>query len=79
MVGDLDPVRIRIRIETAFHFQSCLGRGRRNQVDDDFVADQWFATPVLADEREQAMFDLVPLAGSRRKMADGNFQPRFIS
>jgi hypothetical protein len=29
------------------------------------VAEQWPATPVHADEGDQAMFDLVPVAGNR--------------
>jgi len=37
-------------------------------VDDDAIADERFGAPVLRDEREQAMFDLIPLAGSRREM-----------
>src|ERR1017187_8566995 len=36
-----------------------------HQIDDDFMAHQRLATPVLSDEGEQPMFDLVPLAGVR--------------
>ena len=37
---------------------------------DGLVADQRMAAPVLGDEAEQPMLDLVPLAGARREMAD---------
>src|SRR3990172_3544088 len=33
---------------------------------------------VLADEREEAMLDLVPLAGSGREVADGDRQPALV-
>jgi hypothetical protein len=34
------------------------GRGRRDQIRDDRVAEQGLASPVLTDEGEQAVFDL---------------------
>ena len=34
------------------------------------MAGQRFATPVRRDMTEHAMFDLVPLAGTGRKVAD---------
>ena len=46
--------------------------------DDYLVADQRLPPPVHADEREQAVLDLVPLAGARREMADGDFHPKLI-
>jgi len=42
------------------------------------VTDQWFATPVHRDEGEQAMLDLVPLAGSRRQVGYGYLQAGLI-
>ena len=33
-----------------------------NELDYDFMVDKRLAPPVLADEREEPMFDLVPLA-----------------
>jgi hypothetical protein len=47
--------------------QSGAGGGRRNELDDNFVADQRFGAPILADKREQAMLDLIPLAGTGGK------------
>ena len=39
---------------------------------------QWFATPILCDERKQSMFDFVPLACPRRKMTNRNIQPHEV-
>ena len=41
-------------------------------------ADQGFATPVARDEAEQAVFDLVPFAGTRGEVTHGHLQPRDI-
>jgi len=38
----------------------------------------WLAAPVLGDEAEQAVLDLVPLAGAVREVADGDRHPDFI-
>jgi hypothetical protein len=35
-------------------------------------------TPVPREEGEQAVLDLIPLAGSRREMADRDLQPGFV-
>jgi hypothetical protein len=42
----------------------------RDQVDDHLVAGQRPAAPVLADVREQAVLDLVPLARAGREVTD---------
>src|SRR5271165_258399 len=36
----------------------------------DAIADEWLGAPVVADEGEEAVLDLVPLAGARRQVAD---------
>ena len=48
--------------------EPCGGPGVGNQMDDGLIADQRSCPPVLGDEGEHAVFDLIPLAGSRRKM-----------
>ena len=52
------------------HLQTGAGGGGGDQLDDGLVADQRLAAPVLGDEREQPMLDLVPLAGAGRQMTD---------
>ena len=47
-------------------------------MDDDLMTNQRLAPPVLADEGEQAVFDLVPFAGARWEVADRNLQSGFI-
>ena len=49
-------------------FSSCVG----DQLDNDFMTDQWSSPPVLGDVAEHAMLDFVPLARARRKMAHPN-------
>ena len=53
-------------------------RGVGDQLDDDLMADQRLAAPVLGDEGEQAVLDAVPFAGAGRQMADGDRHPEFV-
>lgn len=52
LIGNLNPRGIDVGVEFAFHGQTGRRRGGSNEIDDDLVADQWLATPVLTDERE---------------------------
>jgi len=74
LVGHLDPRRIGVWIKGTFDVQACTGCCAADELDDGLVADQGLASPVLRDEREQAVLDFVPLAGSRRQMTDGDRQ-----
>ena len=47
--------------------EASIGRRRSNQLDDDAITAQGLAPPIDADEREQAVLDLVPLAGAGRQ------------
>ena len=71
-VRNLDSFGIQIRIQFALHSQAVVGRRGGDEVDDDLVIHQRLAPPVLTDRREEAVLNLVPLAGARRKMADGD-------
>jgi hypothetical protein len=57
-----------LRIQHARDVEAGLGGRGSDQVDNHHMADERFAAPVLANEREQAMLDLVPLAGARRQI-----------
>jgi hypothetical protein len=59
-------------------YDVCVCDGPANQIDDDLVADQWTTAPVHADEREQSMLDLVPLAGARWKMTNPNRESQLV-
>ena len=69
-VADLNADRIFARVQRGLDRQAGFGFGIANQVHYHLVAGQRFATPVRRDMTEHAMFDLVPLAGPRRKVAD---------
>ena len=67
---DRDAGRVAAAVESRADLQSCFGRRVGDEIDDDLVADQWLAAPVLCDVAEHSVFDLVPLAGARREVAD---------
>ena len=78
LLAHLDPFRVLPCVQLALNAQAGSCGGGSDQVDDDFMAHQRFAAPVLRNKREQAVLDLIPLAGSRRKVADRGLQPRFV-
>src|SRR5262252_11221484 len=55
-----------------------FGGRSRDQLDNHPIADKGLGTPVLADEGEQAVFDLVPLAGAGRQVADHDVEAEFV-
>ena len=74
-VRDLPALRIFALVDLGPDAQARLGPGRGDEVDDRHQAGQRPAAPVGADVREQPVFDLVPLAGARREVADSDGQP----
>ena len=60
----LIPVGYLFRLSLALIFKSRRRDSAPDQIDDGFVADQRTPAPVLGDEGEHPVFDLVPLAGS---------------
>ena len=69
---------IEVGVEFAADRQAGVGRGGADQIDDDAIADQRLGTPVHADEREQAMLDLVPFAGAGWQMMDSDLNAEFV-
>jgi hypothetical protein len=67
-VGYDHPFWIVILVQLAVQTGARGGRG--DQLNHRVVPDQRLGAPVLADEREQAVLDLVPLAGAKREMAE---------
>src|SRR3984893_12944712 len=65
-------------VELAAHGEAGFGGGGRDQLDDDAIADEWFGAPVLADEGEEAVLDLVPLAGAGRQVVDHDVEAEFV-
>ena len=78
LIGNDDTLWIRVFIEFTTDFQTCIGGGCADQIDDDAVADEWFGTPIHADEREQTVLDLIPFAGARRQMVNIDLHTEFI-
>src|SRR5688500_20279791 len=77
-VGDLNAFRVGICIELAADGEAGFGGGRSDQLDDGLIADERPAAPVLGDEREEAVLDLVPFAGAWREMTDGDVDIEFV-
>ena len=69
---------ILVRVQNTSHLEAGLGFRGGNEADDGGMREQRLALPVLRDEGEESMLDLVPLARSGWKMADGNGQSRLI-
>src|ERR1700687_1880814 len=78
VILDLGSGWIGARVKFSMNLQSLRGGCGRNEIDDDLVAQKRLSAPVLTDEAEQSVFDLVPLAGARRKVADRDSQSCFI-
>src|SRR5216684_2559332 len=69
-IGDGDALGIVAVIEAAANGEAAIGSGRTDQLENDLMADERGCPPVLGDEREEAMLDLVPFRGAGRQMAD---------
>ena len=77
-VGYDDAFAIAVVVELAVHGQTGAGCGRGDQLNDGLVADQRFGTPVLANEREQAVLNLVPLAGAGWEVTNDDVEPDLV-
>src|SRR5271165_6462896 len=76
--GDFDTAWIARAIEVAGNGESFDGRGGGDQLDDDLMADERLAAPVLGDVGEQSVLDAVPLAGAGRQMDDRHGEARLV-
>ncbi len=77
-VWDLDSRGIGPVVNLGVDLQPFVCRGSGNQADDYLQTGERLPSPVLADEGEQAMFNLVPFAGSGRKVAHRDGEPRLV-
>ena len=78
VVGDLDAGRVGLGIEFATDLETGLCSCRADQLNDHLMADQRLSAPVAGDEGEEAMLDLVPLAGAWRQVTDGDRDIEFV-
>ena len=77
-VGNLDSSRVKIGVDGAFHLEAVACWRAGDELHDGPIADQRLTAPVLRDEREQPVFDLVPFSGTGRQMANRDCQALFI-
>ena len=70
VIADLNAFLIEIAIEIAGDRETAFGRSGADQLDDDLVADQRLAAPVLRDIGKKTVLDPVSFAGARRQMSD---------
>src|ERR1035441_8670384 len=78
LIRYLPTGRVFTTIQTAGYLEPFGGCRARDQIYDRLIIPKRLAAPIRGDEREQPMFNLVPLAGARGKMTYGNRQARFI-
>jgi hypothetical protein len=70
----LNPQRILVVVHACFYVQPRPRRRAANQIDHRGPTSQWSATPVLRDMAKHSMFNLVPFACARRKVANRDCQ-----
>jgi hypothetical protein len=70
-IGDLNSFGVEALVDVAGDGEAGIGGGGADQLDDDLVADQRFAAPVLGDVGKEAVLDTVPLARTGRQVCDG--------
>src|SRR4051794_16083938 len=78
VIGHLDAFRVQVGVDLAADLQAGVGGRGADELDDDLMADQWFATPVHCDEGEEAMLNPVPLAGAGRQVGHRYLQASLI-
>ena len=74
LIADFDARGIHVGVLDGSDDQSFLGSGMRDEFNDGLKRDQGLGTPVEREVGEEPMFDLVPIAGSRRKRTDAEAQ-----
>src|ERR1700684_322354 len=70
---------ISARIKLGMKLKARFGRGGTDEVHHNFEAFQRSAAPIPCDMTKEPVFDLVPLAGAGRKVADLDLQPRLVT
>lgn len=76
LIGHFDACGIGSQVALGMDVKSLPSRSCPDEIDYDLVALQRTTTPIHADVGEQAVLNLVPFAGPRWQMANGDGQPR---
>src|SRR3954453_3540138 len=77
-IGNLDTLGITAGVDVASDGEASIGRGGADQLDDDLMADERLAAPVLRNVGEQAMLNPVPFAGAGRQVGHRHGEAGFI-
>ncbi len=77
-VGYFDSFAVETGVDLGLDFQSFLSGRVSNQVDNDFMAREGFATPVHAYMTKHAMLNLVPFTRPWWKMTNRDAQSKFV-
>jgi hypothetical protein len=77
-IADFDALRIAALVDVANDGEAGIGSSGADQLNDDLVADERFAAPVLGDIGKEAVLDAVPFAGAGRQMGDGYNEAGFV-
>src|SRR5271166_7018016 len=77
-VADLNLGFVMVGVQSSLNNQARARRGTGDEVDDGLMTHQGLPAPVLRDEAEQTMLNLVPLARARGKVADQEFHLQLV-
>jgi len=72
------PNRVDAIIDCGMNVQTFSGSRGGDEIDDHLEADERLAPPVLTDEAEEPMLDLVPLAGGGWEVTYGDLQAGLV-
>ena len=73
-IANFDASRVTCDVEFSLDRESLLDGSGGDQIDDEFMTNEWSPAPILRDMTEHPMFNFVPLTRSRWEMADVNRQ-----
>ena len=77
-IADFDAFGIAALVDVANDGEAGIGSSGADQLNDDLVADERFAAPVLGDIGKEAVLDAVPFTGAGWQMVHGDGDPEFI-
>ena len=78
LVSDLHAFRIEVAVDLAAYLEASFGCRGPYELDNHLVTDQRLAAPILGDEGEQPVLDLVPFAGSGRQVVHNYSQASLV-
>src|SRR3990172_9153671 len=78
LIRHFDSTGVMPSVQRGANTQAAFRRGVTYEIHNHPQRLQRLATPVLGDVTEHLVFDLVPLAGAGRKVADANAQPGLV-